>query len=297
MTDNKRFWIYILVVFGFGWLMQAAGMMLGGLWFTVCLSVCMFAPLLGVLISHGSLKTARTGIGWKAPLRGKVRWYLAAWFGPAALSILGAAVFFLLLPSRFDGRMSLLASQLEAVEAAGQSVPFTPALLAVITLLQSISYAPLFNMLFAVGEETGWRGYMTPYLTERFGRTKGLLLSGAIWGAWHWPVIALVGYNFGTGYPAYPLPGLLAMCLGCAALGILLSLLYDKTGSIWAPALAHGAVNAAAGIGALFLVPGNSSRLLGPTLFGLVAGIPLFALAAWVLLRKPAPEPEAAPEE
>lgn len=286
MTEKKRFWIYLLVTFGFGWLAQAAGILLGGLWFTACLSVCMFAPLLGVLVSHGSLKTARTGIGWKAPLQGKVRWYLAAWFGPALLSILGAAVFFLLMPSRFDGSMSLLASQVEAAEAAGQSIPFTPALLAVITLLQAVSYAPLFNMLFAVGEETGWRGYMTPYLTERLGRTRGLLLSGAIWGAWHWPAIALVGYNFGTGYPAYPLPGLLAMCVGCAALGILLSLLYDRTGSIWAPALAHGAVNAAAGVSSVFLAPGTSSLLLGPTLLGFLAGIPLYLLALLVLLRR-----------
>ena len=287
MTDRRRFIIFLLVTFGFGWLMQGLGIALGGVWFTVCLSVNMFAPLLGVLISHGGLKKDRTGIGWRPQIPGRFRWYAAAWFGPIALSLLGAAVFYLLFPARFDGSMSALASQLEAAKAAGQDIPLSPPLLAVITLLQSISYAPFINMLLAVGEETGWRGYMTPCLISRFGRTRGLVLSGIIWGAWHWPVIILAGYNFGKGYPAYPLPGMLAMCVSCTALGVLLSYLYERTDCIWAPALGHGAFNAAAGIGTVFLRPGITSMVLGPTPLGLAAAIPMYALALWLLIQTP----------
>ncbi len=287
MTDKKRFWCFFAVTFGLGWLMQGLGMLLGGVWFTVCVSVSMFAPLAGVLVSHGGLKKARTGIGWKPVMPGNFRRYLAAWFGPMVLSVLGAAVFYALLPARFDGSMSALLAQ---AEAAGQELPFPPAVLAAVSFFQAISYAPFINMLLAVGEETGWRGYMAPYLTARFGRVKGLILTGAIWGAWHWPIIALAGYNFGTGYPAYPLPGLFAMCVSCAALGVLLSFLYEKTGCVWAPALGHGAFNAAAGIGAFFLAPGTASTVLGPTPLGLLAGLPMYALAVWVLLRKRTPE-------
>jgi membrane protease YdiL (CAAX protease family) len=136
---------------------------------------------------------------------------------------------------------------------------------------------------------------MTPYLTERLGRTKGLILAGCLWAIWHWPLILCGGYEYGTGYWGAPFTGMLLMCAATTALGILLSFLYDKSGSIWAPALAHGAVNAAAGIGILFLRADVTSLFPGPTPFGLVAGIPLFALAAWALLRKP--EPEGEPEE
>jgi len=44
------------------------------------------------------------------------------------------------------------------------------------TGLFAITLAPPINMLFAVGEEAGWRGYMMPQLKERFGLLNGRLL-------------------------------------------------------------------------------------------------------------------------
>ena len=292
MTENKRFWIYILAAFGGGWLLMALGMLLGGLWYSVALAAAMFMPLLGVLLANGGLSEKRTGVRWKPVVAGHGRWYLLAWFGPAVLSIVCAAVFYLLLPSRFDGSMPALQAQLDAAAAAGQEVPLSLPVLAAVTLLQSISYAPFLNAVLAVGEETGWRGWMTPYLTRRCGRVKGLVLAGCLWAVWHWPLILCAGYEYGVGYWGAPYTGMLLMCVGTTAMGVLLSFLYDRAGSIWAPALAHGAINAAAGLGAMFLRADTESLFLGPTPFGLIAGVPLFALAAWVLLRKQPPQPE-----
>lgn len=272
----KKFWRYIAVTFGLGWLLQGIGTLLGGLWFTVLVALCMFAPMLGVLAAEGSLKTARSGVRWKPRFRGRWGWWLAALWGPAAIAVLGAAVYYLVFPGRFDGGMTALTAQLEAAGSAGTLSPWVMVLL---TFLEAVTFAPLVNMLFAVGEETGWRGYMTPFLCGRLGRKKGLVLSGLIWGAWHWPIICLAGYNFGTGYFGWPVTGALMMCAACAALGILLSFLYDRTESVWVPALAHGAFNAAASIGTVFLTPGVTSYILGPTPLGLVAGLPMFALA------------------
>ena len=64
MTEKKRFWIYIAVAFGGGWLLMALGMLLGGSLYQILLALAMFMPMLGVLLSHGSLKTARTDIRW-----------------------------------------------------------------------------------------------------------------------------------------------------------------------------------------------------------------------------------------
>jgi len=279
----KKFWIYILVTFGFGWLCQGVAMLSAGfdptgLVYTALLALCMFAPMFGVLAAEGGLKKARSGIRWKPVIKGRVRWWLAAWFGPVVLAILGSAVFYLLFPARFDGSMSLFSQAIEA-----QGLPIPAALLVAVSLAQVLTYAPFINMFFALGEEAGWRGWMTPFLTARMERKKALVLSGVIWGAWHWPIIMLAGYNFGTGYWGAPFTGALAMCVSCVALGILLSLLYEKTDSVWAPALCHGAFNAAASVGTFFLVPGTTSTLLGPTPLGLVAGIPMFLLAALIL--------------
>lgn len=45
----------------------------------------------------------------------------------------------------------------------------------------------------AFGEEFGWRGYMLPRLTEKFGAKKGLLLHAFIWWGWHLPVLVGIG--------------------------------------------------------------------------------------------------------
>lgn len=277
----KKFWIYILVTFGFGWLMQGLAVLslsygLNALVYTGLLAICMFAPLFGTLAANGGLGQ-KANICWRPSLKRNLRWWLAAWFGPAVLALLGTVAFYALCPGRFDPNLTALTDQLLA-----QGYSINPWALAAVSLAQSVTYAPFLNMIFGVGEEAGWRGWMTPFLENRMGKGKALVLSGIIWGVWHWPIILLAGYNFGTGYWGAPLTGALMMCVSCVALGILLSWVYEKTQSIWAPALAHGAFNAAAGMGTFCLAPGTTSMILGPTPLGLVAGIPLFALAAWI---------------
>ena len=263
----------------------------GALLYQGMVALAMFAPLLGVLTAHGGLKKAKTGISWKPQLVGRARWYIIGWLAPPVIAIVGAGLFFLLFPSRFDGSVSYLTNQIPA----GTELPFPLPVLVLLQILSSVAYAPLLNMFLAVGEEAGWRGFLTPALQKRLGRIGGLLLSGVLWAVWHWPLILCAAYEYGAGYWGAPYTGMLLMCLFTTALGILLSWLYDRAGSIWAPALAHGAVNATAGIGVMFLDPRFTSFILGPTPAGLVAGIPLFALAAWLLMRKDRPEqrPEA----
>ena len=96
----------------------------------------------------------------------------------------------------------------------------------------------------------------------------------------------LAGYNYGTEYWGAPVLGPLVFCLGTVALGILFDWLYEKTRCIWVPSLAHGAYNAVAGLSSLFMAPAAVRfSPLGPAPIGLIAGLPLFLLAA-LLWRK-----------
>jgi membrane protease YdiL (CAAX protease family) len=88
------------------------------------------------------------------------------------------------------------------------------------------------------GEEYGWRGYLQSELFK-LGRVRGVLLLGAIWGAWHWPLI-LMGWN----YPGHPLLGLLLMVLYCTVEGIVLSYVVLKSGSLLLVAFLHAIDNA-----------------------------------------------------
>ena len=66
------------------------------------------------------------------------------------------------------------------------------------TDLFAVTLAPVINMFAALGEEAGWRGYMMPHLKKQLGLLNGRLLGGVIWGVWHWPLMLLVGYEYGT---------------------------------------------------------------------------------------------------
>ena len=159
-------------------------------------------------------------------------------------------------------------------------------------MVGGVTYAPLMNTFIALGEEIGWRGFLYPQLKARFGRRGGWLLGGFIWGAWHWPLIWLIGYEYGAaagnpaGYAGFPVTGMLLFGIITIGWGILHDFLYEKSGSIWVPSLLHGAINAAAGLPlAVCLTDTGSARLLGPSPNGILAGLPFLVIAAILLLR------------
>ena len=236
----------------------------------------MYVPLLAVLLSRRSLR----GIGFRLRFRGKVRYYLVAWFSPLALSLLGAALYYGLFPGHFDLSGAILGETLLA-NLKEQGISYQTYV--VISMIACITYAPLANLLLGLGEEVGWRGYLYPALKESYGKAKGWILGGLIWGLWHSPLIVFTGYEYGVNVPGFPFSGVMVFCLFCIACGVILDFLYVKTGAIWAPAIFHGAVNAAATLGLAVLSPGfDSYRLLGPAPNGLVAGLPLLLAAAYL---------------
>ena len=153
--------------------------------------------------------------------------------------------------------------------------------------LFAVLLAPAINMFPALGEEVGWRGYMMPRLKEQFGLLNGRLLGGVVWGIWHWPLMLLVGYEYGTDYLGAPLLGLVVWCVVCFALNTLLDILYEKTECIWVPAIAHGAFNAIAALPQVLVTPADAYyNVLGPMPIGLIAALPMLAAAVWLTLRE-----------
>lgn len=255
----------------------------------LAIAAMMFVPALGAWLAGASLK----GMGWRIGIRKNLRPLLFAWLASAVLTAVGAALYFLAFPGHFDLSGSYLAAAagpevLEQMQAQGVSYP----MYVLITAIGCVTYAPLINTFTALGEEIGWRGFLYPQLKARFGRRKGWLLGGAVWGAWHWPLIGLIGYEYGAaagnaaGYFGFPVVGMLLFCVFTVGLGILHDWLYKKSGSIWVPSIFHGAFNAAATLPlAICLTDTGSARLLGPAPNGLLAGLPLLIAAAVVYHR------------
>ena len=277
----KKLSKYLLWAFGVAWVFQIiAGILYrkgNSMSYSILLAVSMFAPLFAAVLSGTEIRS----IGWKPHIKGNLRWILVAWFAPVALGAAGAALYFLLVPNALDTtfayiRTSLGVESLSQLESAGLSVQ----LYALIGAVSAMTYAPFVNMLFAVGEEAGWRGTMYPILKEHFGIVKGRLIGGAVWGVWHWPIMLLAGYEYGTTYWGAPVTGPLLFCVITIAMGILFDFLYEKTNCIWVPALCHGAINAFAGVPTLFLNPAYADKLLlGTLMIGVISGLPLMLTA------------------
>jgi len=95
------------------------------------------------------------------------------------------------------------------------------------------------SLLSATGEELGWRGFLVPTLarTTSFGRTA--LLSGAVWAAWHMPLIFFADYNGGT--PGWYSAFWFAVMV--VSLGVPFAWLRLRSGSVWPAAILHAAHN------------------------------------------------------
>ncbi len=243
----------------------------------VCWSAAMWAPGVAALIVtrfvlRKPLKTL--GLG----RLGEKRTYLWAWLLPIGLSILTGVFSWMFSPDKLDLSFTLVRQSL-ASAPGGSALPV--GLVIAAQIASAFTLAPLFNTLFAIGEELGWRGFLLPYLLPG-GQGRAILLSGLIWGIWHAPAI-LQGHN----YPSQPVLGVLMMIVFTLLLGAILSWLYLRTGSPWAPALGHGAVNAVAGLPIIFL-PGVDITYTA-TLASPVGWISLVLFLAWLVLTRRLP--------
>ena len=103
----------------------------------------------------------------------------------------------------------------------------------------------------AFGEEWGWRGYMMPKLLKLMPKPAAIITGGIIWGLWHAP-LTIAGHNFGNGYWGYPFTGIALMCLYCTLMNCLLTLITEKTRSIYPASFFHMLHN---NINVLILLP------------------------------------------
>ena len=293
--EKQGFGLYFLLAFGMAWLLQVYASLLllrdgNAAAYQLLLAVSMFCPLVSVLLVQKFWLHQPTGISWRPRLKGNGRYLLAAWFGPAVFTVLAALLYFAVFPHRLDLSGSWLAAayggEMDA-QTLRRELGISNLSYMLETGLFAVTLAPVINMFAALGEEAGWRGYMMPHLKKQLGLLNGRLLGGVIWGVWHWPLMLLVGYEYGTNYLGAPVLGLFVWCIVCFALNTLLDWLYEKTGCIWVPSIAHGAFNAVAALFVVLTNPADSYyNVLGPAPIGLIGMLPMLAAAVWLTLRR-----------
>lgn len=288
--DKKKVIKFLVITYVISWTIQIAVSLYmvnnpgatGTTVFQMGLAVCMFAPLIAALISKASFR----GMGWKPKFKGNIGWLFFAAYGVIPVVAIGAAVFFLIFPQFFDttGSFYIAAAESSGVNLAEELAKSGMSLQTYnLISMAALIYAPFVNIVTAIGEETGWRGFLYPELNKKFKRPVVWIVGGFIWASFHFPAMLIGGYEYGSDYFGSPWLGLIVFTVFCITFGILEEIVYSKTKCIWYAALLHGSMNAVATFPQVFVnvnyPDADKYMILGPAPNGIIAGLPLIILA------------------
>lgn len=300
IIDRRRIFIFLSLAFGIAWLTGLVIYLTGGLVNSpqigsgVSLALLllavpyMWAPALANILTRLLTRESWFDVGLRPNFRKGWPFWLAGWALPAVMTIAGAAIFFLLFPRYFD---SSLPRVRQIMLASPTFASFSPWEVVAIETLLGILVSPIANALATFGEEFGWRAYLLPKLLP-LGWRKAMLLIGAIWGVWHWPVI-FMGYEYGFNYPGYPWLGPLLFLWITFCFGVFLAWITLRGGSVWPAVIGHAAINGIASL-AVLGVSGSPNPLLGPLPVGLIGSLG-YGVVALVLFIWPAGGPTGSP--
>lgn len=196
----------------------------------------MFGPMLAAFFVQKVIAKkpifGKEGLGF---IVGKKRYWV---IGPALIVILFFVIY--ALTYLFDPSLFVATADLPASLAAA-SIPLGDSVVTVLLLLFGLNVlvGPFLNIPIMLGEEVGWRGFLTPNMLRIFGK-QGLIWANVVWALWHIPMIFFKGLN----YAANPWLGILFMIGFCVPMGIIYQTVYQRSGgSIWIMGLMHGVTN------------------------------------------------------
>ena len=135
------------------------------------------------------------------------------------------------------------------------------------------------QMALTLGEEIGWRGYLTPLVARRFNLAATSLIVGSIWGVWHFPLIFLSN-PFGRANI------IAALCMLGGLIGVTFALVWlrMRSGSVWTAAVFHAAHNTFNGTAmALTVSNAKTDILLDETGVVIVLTGATVALVFWII--------------
>jgi membrane protease YdiL (CAAX protease family) len=106
--------------------------------------------------------------------------------------------------------------------------------------LPRILYWTSSIVFYGFGEEVGWRGYLIPRLQTRLSSLGAAVLFTPFWALWHLPL-----FWAAPGLLQMDGPGIAGWLLSLALGSVLLSWLFNATGSVLPAAIFHGTIDIA----------------------------------------------------
>ena len=177
----------------------------------LCMLYLMWCPALSAFITYWLYDKSLAGIGWGL---GKPQWLALSYLLPLLYGSLAYGFIWLSGLGLFNGQYQFKVVSLVLV-------------------------GTVINVVFAAGEELGWRGFLAPELYKRMNYTAASLLTGVIWAVWHFPIIIAGAY-----LAKMPLgPQLLLLIVTVTAMTFVFNWLRFISGSVWTAVLLHASHN------------------------------------------------------
>ncbi|MEF8939162.1 MAG: CPBP family intramembrane glutamic endopeptidase [Salinivenus sp.] len=238
--------------------------------FTAILSASMFLP--GLVAGGILLAEERQTVRDLVPSISLSPWLLVAWITPVLVCSLAVLIGVSTTEATFTTDLSGLVENLRGevspertenlkteIEALQDSWLGRPSVFLAVSFVQVLGAGATLNLVFALGEEIGWRGFLHRRLEEGLGFWAASSVVGLVWGVWHIPAV-YYGYNF----PDHPHLGILMMTLLTLLMSPVLSHLYTQAKTVLAPGLFHATFNAA-GSQLSIMIEGGSNLVAAPT--------------------------------
>lgn len=286
---TRRLALFLAITFGLNWI-PAAYFIIEGITLTpderalpritlnLIILFASFSPAIGHVLTRWLTDEgfARSDLLLGVNLRDHWRVYGVALLLPFLIAVIGAGLYFAAFPTHLAADPLVAFTSMAAPVVNRLGVPLTAFVIVVLSVLGSV-----IGALVVIGEEFGWRAYLLPKLVP-LGKRRAAVLTGVIWGVWHWPYIGL-GMNFGLEYPGAPWLGMLAMVWAPTLYGILLAWATFRSGSVWPAAIGHAAFNTSARWG-MGVATSDAITPIGPMSGGLLAATPWLLVAGWLLI-------------
>lgn len=120
-------------------------------------------------------------------------------------------------------------------------MPFVPGALMPIVLIVVVGFTSIATAVSSgLGEEIGWRGFLAPELAKAMPFIVACLVTGIIWGLWHFPIV--FGGNYGAANGLTAFDGVKFVTTTTLAT-VPMTYLRLRSGSLWTAAIFHGSHN------------------------------------------------------
>jgi len=173
--------------------------------------ILMWCPALSGFITQLIYERNLRGFGWGLA---NLYWYLLSYFLPAISGVLAYGFIWITGLGQINGNYQF-------------------------NFFHFAIFGIILHLVFAAGEEIGWRGFLVPHLFQAIGFTKTCFISGIIWAVWHFPLI-LSGKYLSNVPVAASLAQLVIVIL---AMTFIINWIRLKSKSVWTAVLLHASHN------------------------------------------------------